>query len=76
MLFVQKFQSLTSSDMAFRLDTIFNYLPFVYTCKSSVTHCNENPIYVFLEKELRGHSLNFHMHVSVVVGLYKSLTDT
>jgi hypothetical protein len=24
-----------------------------------------NPIYVFPEKELRGHSPNFHMHVSV-----------
>jgi hypothetical protein len=28
-------------------------------------HCNENPIYVFPEKELRGLSLNFHIHVSV-----------
>jgi len=29
------------------------------------THCNENPIYVFPEKELRGLSPNFHIHVSV-----------
>jgi hypothetical protein len=28
-------------------------------------HCNENPIYVFPEKELRGLSPNFHIHVSV-----------
>jgi hypothetical protein len=28
-------------------------------------HCNENPIYVFLFWELRGHSPNFHIHVSV-----------
>jgi len=28
-------------------------------------HCNENPIYVFLFLELRGHSPNFHIHVSV-----------
>jgi hypothetical protein len=27
--------------------------------------CNENPLYVFLEKELRGLSPNFHIHVSV-----------
>ncbi len=29
------------------------------------THCNENPIYVFPEKRLRGLSPNFHIHVSV-----------
>jgi hypothetical protein len=28
-------------------------------------HCNENLIYVFSEKELRGLSPNFHIHVSV-----------
>jgi hypothetical protein len=28
-------------------------------------HCEENPIYVFLFWELRGLSLNFHIHVSV-----------
>ncbi len=28
-------------------------------------HCNENPIYVFPEKEMRGLSPNFHIHVSV-----------
>ncbi len=28
-------------------------------------HYNENPIYVFLLWELRGHSPNFHIHVSV-----------
>jgi hypothetical protein len=29
------------------------------------THCNENPIYVFLFWELRDLSPNFHIHVSV-----------
>jgi hypothetical protein len=29
------------------------------------THCNENLIYVFPEKELRGLSPNFHIRVSV-----------
>jgi hypothetical protein len=28
-------------------------------------HCNENPIYVFPEKELHGLSPNFHIHGSV-----------
>jgi hypothetical protein len=28
-------------------------------------HCNENSIYIFLSWELRGLSLNFHIHVSV-----------
>ncbi len=28
-------------------------------------HCNENPIYVFPEKKLRGLSPNFHIYVSV-----------
>ncbi len=31
----------------------------------SFAHCNENPIYVFLEKEWRGLSSNFLIHVSV-----------
>ena len=29
------------------------------------SHCNENPIYVFPEKELRGPCPNFQIHVSV-----------
>jgi hypothetical protein len=33
--------------------------------QNSMVHCNENPIYVFLEKELRGLSPSFHFHVSV-----------
>jgi hypothetical protein len=28
-------------------------------------HCNENPIYVFPEKKLRGLRPHFHIHVSV-----------
>jgi hypothetical protein len=31
----------------------------------SEMHCNENPIYVFPEKELRGLSPHFYIHVSV-----------
>jgi hypothetical protein len=34
-------------------------------CFLGPRHCNENPIYVFPEKELRGLSTNFHIHVSV-----------
>jgi hypothetical protein len=29
------------------------------------SHCNENPIYVFPEKEMRSLSPNFHIHMSV-----------
>ncbi len=32
---------------------------------ASAMHCNEYPIYVFPEEELRGLSPNFHIHVSV-----------
>ncbi len=32
---------------------------------STQVHCNENPIYVFPEKELRGLRPIFHIHVSV-----------
>jgi hypothetical protein len=35
------------------------------TEEDTVPQCNENPIYVFLFWELRGLSLNFHIHVSV-----------
>jgi hypothetical protein len=31
----------------------------------SLRHCNGNPIYIFPEKEFRGLSSNFHIHVSV-----------
>jgi hypothetical protein len=30
-----------------------------------ISHCNENSIYAFPEKELSGLSPNFHIHVSV-----------
>jgi hypothetical protein len=51
-------------------------------------HCKEISIYLFPEKELRGLSPNFHIHVSLsdlcvstlggppMVGIYKSLTET
>ncbi len=35
-----------------------------------IEHCNENPIYVFPEKELRGLSHNFYIHVSVSKLIY------
>ncbi len=38
---------------------------FFYYCRTHHLHCNENPIYVFPEKELRGLIPNFHIHVSV-----------
>ncbi len=33
-------------------------------CQRASLHCNENPIYLFPEKELCGHSPNIHIHVS------------
>jgi hypothetical protein len=42
------------------------YCPPVPLCHViTCLHCNENPIYVFPEKELPGLSPNFHIHVSV-----------
>ncbi len=35
------------------------------------SHCNENPIYVFPEKELGGLSPNFHIHVSVMIYIFR-----
>jgi hypothetical protein len=41
-------------------------LQFSKVCfKIFLTHCSENSIYVFPEKELRSLSANFHIHVSV-----------
>jgi len=37
---------------------------FLLTTHSQL-HCNENPHYVFPEKEIRGLSPTFHIHVSV-----------
>jgi len=33
--------------------------------KTFAPHCNENSIYVFTEKDLRGLSANIYVHVSV-----------
>ncbi len=51
--------------VAFQL--IFRLLTVTVSSKelSQTEHCNENPIYVFPEKELRGLSPNFHIHESV-----------
>ncbi len=32
---------------------------------STTVYCNENPIYVFPEKKMRGLNRSFHIHVSV-----------
>jgi hypothetical protein len=41
-------------------------LAFFYgVCHCLYVHCNENPIYVFPEKELRGLSPNFFLHIHV-----------
>ncbi len=37
----------------------------LYIFERQTLHCSENPIYVFPEKEWRGLSPNFHVHVSV-----------
>ncbi len=44
-----------------RLVTVFGLPKF----ESWILHCTEISIYVFPEKELRGHSPNFHIHVSI-----------
>jgi hypothetical protein len=33
--------------------------------QNNIIHCNEDPIYVFPEMELRGLNPNFNIHVSV-----------
>ncbi len=38
--------------------------------ESVCIHCNENPIYVFPETELRGLSPNFHFHIHVSLSTY------
>jgi hypothetical protein len=40
------------------------YVSFQYL-STNQPHCKENPIYVFPEKELRGLSPGFHIHVSL-----------
>jgi hypothetical protein len=43
-----------------------NYAPHtIPKIWEKIMHCNENPIYVFPEKELCGISPKFHIHVSV-----------
>ncbi len=39
-------------------------MPIYYVTAKISMPCNENPIYVFSEKELRDLSPNLHMHVS------------
>ncbi len=63
------------------MEQVGNTMPELYSLTSAATarrsvvlkknffmgrvHCNENPIYVFPEKELRGLSPNFRINVSV-----------
>jgi hypothetical protein len=42
-----------------------SFLHLISNKTPTTPHCNENPIYVFPEKELRNLSPNFHIHVSV-----------
>jgi hypothetical protein len=41
----------------------------------TIQHCNGNSVYIFLFWELRGLSLNFHIHVSVSDDLYIPMID-
>ncbi len=50
------------SNSLFPACAIIHFLTLLLFFRS---HCNENPIYVFLFLELRGLSPNFHIHVSV-----------
>ncbi len=43
----------------------FSPLAWLQPTPPRIAQCNKNPIYVFPEKELRGLSPNFHIHVSV-----------
>jgi hypothetical protein len=45
--------------------TVIQYYGCIYVSYVEPQHCKENPIHVFLFWELRGLSLNFHIHVSV-----------
>ncbi len=47
------------------LPVLVDFLEQNIISKTDDTHCNENPIYVFIFWELRGLSPNFHIHVSV-----------
>jgi hypothetical protein len=49
-----------------QLDSFLKTITPVSNCLTlSLLHCKDNPIYVFHEKRPRGHSPNFHIHVSV-----------
>ncbi len=37
----------------------------LYSPLKVIAHCNKNPVYLFPEKEFRGITPNFHIHVSV-----------
>ncbi len=43
---------------------------FIFYLCLTLMHCNENPIYVFPEKELRGLSPNFHIHVAWAIYIF------
>jgi hypothetical protein len=60
---------LPSSEFAeqFNMDDETGTFPCYHSLRAVMSdpHCNENPNNVFPEKELRGLSPNFHIHVSV-----------
>ncbi len=59
---IQRTNSTSLRDPAPYLD-VYRVSSFRQNCHS--LRCNENPIYVFPEKELRSLRPNFHIHVSV-----------
>ncbi len=52
-LFIKRARKVPHSVLNKHFSSFFSY----------TLHCNENPIYVFPEKELRGLSPNFHIRV-------------
>ncbi len=60
----KKFKSLELTFTPYNQILIYGFLNLILT-KPKLTHCKENPIYVFIFWELRGLSPNFHIHVSV-----------
>ncbi len=48
-----------------QLQNMYHGRPYAWVDLNPMPHCKKNPIYVFLEKELRCLSPNFHIHVYV-----------
>ncbi len=59
------FWLLCKEKLPHRVQNISVCKDFIYIDLLTRLHCNENHIYVFLSWELRGHSPNFNIYVSV-----------